>query len=176
MKILLTGATGQVGFELERSLQALGQVIVTNRDSMELRDIEQVREVIRTVKPQLIVNPAAFTNVDEAERQPELAFRINAEAPAVMAEEARKLGAAMIHYSTDYVFDGKKQAAYAETDRPNPINVYGASKLAGEQAITGADIPHLIFRTSWVYGMRGENFLLTIVGQYLMQVLHDRIF
>ncbi len=163
MKILLTGVSGQVGYELERSLQALGEVVAVDRARMDLSDLDQVRDVVRAVRPGLIVNPAAYTAVDKAEMEPELAYRINAEAPAVMAAEARALGAAMVHYSTDYVFDGSKQGAYVETDTTNPINVYGHSKLAGEQAIAAAGIAHLILRTSWVYGMRGKNFLLTML-------------
>ena len=122
-----------------------------------------MRATIRQVKPDLIVNPAAYTAVDLAEREPTLAMRINGEAPGVMAEEAKSLGAAMIHYSTDYVFDGRKQGAYTEADSPNPQNVYGSSKLAGEQAVQAAGIPHLILRTSWVYGMHGKNFLRTVM-------------
>ena len=163
MKILLTGASGQVGYELQRSLQALGQVIALDRSRMDLSDLDQVRAVVRALRPGLIVNPAAYTAVDQAESEPALAHRINAEAPAVMAAEARLLGAAMVHYSTDYVFDGTRQGAYIETDTTNPINVYGASKLAGEQAIAAAGIAHLILRTSWVYGMRGKNFLQTML-------------
>ena len=163
MKILLTGKNGQVGYELERSLQGLGEIVAVGRSEMDLSDLQQVRDVIRSVKPDLIVNPAAYTAVDQAEREPALALRINAEAPAVMAEEARKLGAGIIHYSTDYVFDGSKQSAYLETDPTCPVNVYGATKLAGEQAIQAAGVPHLILRTSWVYGMRGKNFLLTVL-------------
>lgn len=163
MKILLTGAQGQVGYELERSLQALGQVTAVDRARMDLSDLGQVRAVIRSVKPGLIVNAAAYTAVDKAESEPGLARRINAEAPEVMAIEARKLGAAMVHYSTDYVFDGSKAGAWLETDTPNPINAYGQSKLEGEQAVAAAGIDHLILRTSWVYGMRGKNFLLTML-------------
>lgn len=163
MKILVTGKNGQVGYELERSLQSLGEIIAVDRRQMDLSDLGQVRDVIRTVKPNLIINAAAYTEVDKAESEPELAMRINAEAPGVMAEEAKKLGAAMIHYSTDYVFDGKKSSPYFETDATCPINVYGATKLAGERAIQNVNIPHLILRTSWVYGMRGKNFLLTIL-------------
>jgi dTDP-4-dehydrorhamnose reductase len=163
MKILLTGATGQVGYELERSLQALGEVVAVDRARMDLSELDQVRDVVRAVRPGLIVNPAAYTAVDKAESEPQLAHRINAEAPAVMAAEARLLGAAMVHYSTDYVFDGAKQGPYTELDATGPISVYGSSKLAGEQAILAAGIPHLILRTSWVYGMRGKNFLLTML-------------
>jgi dTDP-4-dehydrorhamnose reductase len=163
MKILLTGSSGQVGYELERSLQGLGEVVAADRSRMDLADLDQVRAVIRAVRPGLIVNPAAYTAVDKAESEPELAFRINAEAPGVMAEEAKKLGAALVHYSTDYVFPGDDPAPRVEHDATGPINVYGASKLAGERAIAAAGVPHLIFRTSWVYGMRGKNFLLTML-------------
>ncbi|HSY28906.1 MAG TPA: dTDP-4-dehydrorhamnose reductase [Burkholderiaceae bacterium] len=163
MRILLTGKTGQVGYQLERSLQGLGEVIALNSSQMNLAELDQVREVIRRVKPDLIVNPAAYTAVDLAEREPDVAMRINGDAPGVMAEEAKSLGAAMIHYSTDYVFDGSKQGAYTEGDSPNPVNVYGSSKLAGERAVQAAGIPYLILRTSWVYGMHGKNFLRTVM-------------
>jgi dTDP-4-dehydrorhamnose reductase len=163
VKILLTGSTGQVGYELARSLQGVGQVVAADRNVMDLSDLDQVRDVIRREKPGLIVNPAAYTAVDKAESEPELAYRINAEAPGLMAQEARLLGAAMVHYSTDYVFDGSQPGPRVEDDATGPLNVYGASKLAGEHAIAAAGIPHLIFRTSWVYGMRGKNFLLTML-------------
>jgi dTDP-4-dehydrorhamnose reductase len=163
MKILLTGRTGQVGYELERSLQGLGEIISLDRNQMDLANLDQVRNIVRQIKPTLIINPAAYTAVDLAESEPDLAMRINAEAPAVMAEEAKKLGAAMIHYSTDYVFDGTKRTPYIESDPTCPINVYGRTKLAGEQAIQETGIKHLILRTSWVYGMRGRNFLLTVL-------------
>jgi len=162
MRILLTGRTGQVGYELERSLQGLGEIVALDRTQMDLADLDSVREAVRNVRPDLIVNPAAYTAVDQAESEHELALRINGEAPGVMAEEARKLGAAMIHYSTDYVFDGSKAGAYTEDDAPCPINAYGRSKLAGERAIQASGVAHLIFRTSWVYGLRGKNFLLTV--------------
>lgn len=163
MKILLTGASGQVGFQLERSLQSQGQVLAPGRDLLDLADLDQVRDTVRALRPDLIVNAAAYTAVDKAESEAALAHRINGEAPGVMAQEARRLGAAMVHYSSDYVFDGTKVGAYVETDLPNPLNVYGASKLAGEQAVAAAGIPHLILRTSWVYGVRGRNFLLTML-------------
>lgn len=163
MRILLTGCSGQVGYELQRSLQGLGEVIAVDRARMDLANLDQVRAVIREVQPGLIVNPAAYTAVDKAESEPELAYRINAEAPAVMAEEAKRLDAALVHYSTDYVFPGTDPAPRVETDVTGPVNVYGASKLAGEQAIVAVGVRHLIFRTSWVYGMRGKNFLLTML-------------
>jgi dTDP-4-dehydrorhamnose reductase len=179
MKILLTGASGQVGYQLERSLQGLGEVVALDRTQMDLSNLDQVRDVIRALRPGLIVNPAAYTAVDRAEAEPALAHRINAEAPAVMAQEAKALGAAMVHYSTDYVFDGTKAGPYLETDPACPINVYGHSKLAGEQAIIAAGIPHLILRTSWVYGMRGNNFLLTMLRlakeRDALQVVSDQV-
>jgi len=161
--ILLTGINGQVGFELARSLQGLGKIVALDRSGMDLANLDQVRRVVRELKPKLIVNPAAYTAVDKAESEANVAMRLNAEAPAVLAEEAKKLGAGLIHYSTDYVFDGTKDGAYVETDPTNPQNVYGQSKLAGEQAIVGSGCSHLIFRTSWVYGTRGKNFLLTML-------------
>jgi len=161
--ILLTGVNGQVGFELARSLQGLGRVVALDRSHLDLADLNQVRQVVRDVKPELIVNPAAYTAVDKAETDVDACMRANAEAPGVMAEEAKKLGAALVHYSTDYVFDGTKDGAYLEDDVVNPQNVYGKSKLAGEQAIAASGCDHLIFRTSWVYGTRGKNFLLTML-------------
>jgi dTDP-4-dehydrorhamnose reductase len=163
LKILLTGKNGQVGHELERSLQGLGTVIAPDRQQMDLSNPDQLRAFIRATEPDLIINPAAYTAVDLAESEPELAMRINAEAPGLMAEEAARLGATLIHFSTDYVFDGSKQGAYLETDVTNPLSVYGKTKLAGEQAILAADCAHLILRTSWIYGLRGKNFLLTML-------------
>jgi dTDP-4-dehydrorhamnose reductase len=161
--ILLTGVNGQVGFELARTLQGLGRVVAVDRTGLDLADLDQVRRVVREVKPSLIVNPAAYTAVDKAETDVDTAMRINAEAPGVLAEEAKRLGAALVHYSTDYVFDGTKEGAYVEDDAVNPQNVYGKSKLAGEQAVAASGCDHLIFRTSWVYGTRGKNFLLTML-------------
>lgn len=163
MKILLTGKNGQVGWELQRTLAPLGEVVALDRQALDLTSPDAIRALIREVKPGLIVNPAAHTAVDKAESEPEIAMAVNGIAPGIMAEEAKKLGAAMVHYSTDYVFDGSKGTPYNEDDAPSPINVYGRTKLAGEQAIQAAGIPHLILRTSWVYGSRGKNFLLTVM-------------
>jgi len=152
-----------VGWELERTLAPLGEVIATDRSTLDLSDIDAVRRVVREVKPEIIVNAAAYTAVDRAESEPELAMRINGIAPRVLAEEAKRLGALLLHYSTDYVFDGTKSTPYVESDVPSPINAYGQSKLAGEQAIEASGASHLILRTSWVYGPRGKNFLLTML-------------
>ncbi|MGP8439551.1 dTDP-4-dehydrorhamnose reductase [Paraburkholderia fungorum] len=161
--ILVTGVNGQVGFELARSLQGLGRVTAVDRSVLDLSNADQIRAVVREVRPALIVNPAAYTAVDKAETESALAMRINAEAPGVLAEEAKKLGAALIHYSTDYVFNGEKQGAYLEDDPTDPQNEYGRTKLLGEQAVAASGVDHLIFRTSWVYGSRGKNFLLTML-------------
>ena len=161
--ILLTGVNGQVGFELERSLQGLGRVVAFDRGSLDLADLDQVRQVVRDVRPALIVNPAAHTAVDRAESEPDAAMQLNAYAPEVLANEAKRLGALLVHYSTDYVFDGTKDGAYVEDDPVNPQNAYGRSELAGEQAIVASGCAHLIFRTSWVYGARGKNFLQTML-------------
>ncbi|MBZ0094024.1 MAG: dTDP-4-dehydrorhamnose reductase [Sulfuricella sp.] len=162
-KILLVGKNGQVGWELQRTLAPLGDVVAVDRQGMDLANPDSIRGAIRTIRPDLIVNAAAYTAVDKAESEPDLAMAINGIAPGIMAEEAKRLGAAMVHYSTDYVFDGTKTSPYTEEDAPNPLSVYGKTKLAGERAIQEAGIPHLIFRTSWVYGARGRNFLLTIL-------------
>lgn len=163
MKILLTGKNGQVGWELERALAPLGEVIACDRTELDLANSEQIVAVVRETKPQIIVNAAAYTAVDKAESEPELAHAINGRAPGILANEAKMLGALLVHYSTDYVFDGTKARPYTEEDAPNPISVYGRTKLAGEQAIQSSGCRHIIFRTSWVYGPRGKNFLLTIL-------------
>jgi dTDP-4-dehydrorhamnose reductase len=162
-KILLTGKYGQVGWELQRTLAPLGDIIAVSRQEMDLADPDSIIKVIRQVRPSLIVNAAAYTAVDKAESESDLALAVNGVAPGIMAEEAKRLNAAIIHYSTDYVFDGTGKQPYAEDDAPNPLNVYGRTKLAGEQAIQAVGIPHLILRTSWVYGARGKNFLLTVL-------------
>ena len=162
-RILLTGATGQVGGELLKLLAPLGKVVAPSREAMDLADAASVRDTIRSVRPRWIVNPGAYTAVDKAESEPLLAYAINAEALAVIGEEARKIAAGVIHFSTDYVFDGSGDTPYRETDTTRPASVYGASKLAGEKALAASGAGHLIFRTSWVYGPVGRNFLLTIL-------------
>ena len=161
-KILLTGINGQVGHALQAELGEYALISLA-RDQLDLSNIDQIRQVVRELKPDLIINPAAYTAVDKAESEPELAHAINALAPQVLAEEAARLDAALIHFSTDYVFDGTKLGAYEETDAVNPISVYGKTKLAGEDAIRVVGLPHLILRTSWVYGVYGKNFLKTII-------------
>lgn len=162
MRILLTGRNGQVGWELERTLAPLGEIVAFDRHGLDLADADRLRTVVRELKPQLVVNAAAYTAVDQAEHESALAEAINGTAPGILAEESKRLGALLVHYSTDYVFDGTKPAPYTEDDRPHPGNAYGRSKLAGEQAIQAVGGRHLIFRTSWVYGLRGGNFLLTM--------------
>jgi len=161
--ILLIGKNGQVGGELLHLLPSLGEVVAPNRSEMDLSKPSDISQIIRKVRPQIIVNAAAYTAVDQAQTDEAMALAINAEAPGLMAREAKEIGATVIHYSTDYVFDGSKRTPYEETDPTNPINVYGKTKLAGEEAIRAAEIPHLIFRTAWVYATRGRNFLLTIL-------------
>jgi dTDP-4-dehydrorhamnose reductase len=160
--IMLTGAGGQLGFELATLLAAHGDVVTSDVGTLDLTDPDAIVEAVRSLRPSLIVNAAAYTAVDLAEKESELAHAINGRAPAVLAEEARKLGAVLIHYSTDYVFDGTSTVPYAEDAPTGPLNVYGASKLAGEAAVAASGAIALTFRTSWVYGMRGKNFLLTM--------------
>jgi dTDP-4-dehydrorhamnose reductase len=161
--ILVTGSTGQVGGAAARTFTRFGEVIAPGRDWLDLTDENAIRAVMREVRPRWVVNAAAHTAVDKAETEPELAFAVNAEAPRILGEEAAGIGAAVIHFSTDYVFDGSKDSPYTETDSTGPLNVYGKSKLAGEQALAATGAPHLIFRTSWVYGGTGKNFLLSIL-------------
>jgi dTDP-4-dehydrorhamnose 3,5-epimerase len=161
-RILLTGCNGQVGWELARTLSTLGEVVATDSRTMDLADPDAIRRVMAEVRPRVIVNPAAHTAVDKAEGEPDRARAINALAPGVLAEEAEKLGALLVHYSTDYVFDGSGATPWREEDATGPLNVYGATKLEGENAIRERCRRHLIFRTSWVYGLRGANFLLTM--------------
>ncbi|MBV4485758.1 dTDP-4-dehydrorhamnose reductase [Pseudomonas sp. SWRI153] len=184
MKILLLGKNGQVGWELQRSLAPLGELVALDRRSVDglsgdLSDLESLRATIRQVKPDVIVNAAAYTAVDKAESETELADRVNGLASGVMAEEAAALGAWLIHYSTDYVFSGQGVTPWQETDAVAPVNHYGASKLAGEQAITASGCKHLIFRTSWVYGARGNNFAKTMLrlakDREALSVIADQI-
>lgn len=174
--ILLTGVHGQVGAALSRALDAFNAlnpmclskdvkltVVKLSRAELDLSNADAIRHVIQSVKPTMIINPAAYTAVDKAESEPDLAFAINATAPRVMAEEAAKLQAKLIHFSTDYVYDGKKATPYVESDETNPLSVYGQTKLAGEEAIRLVDSQHLIFRTSWVFGNDGHSFMKTIL-------------
>jgi dTDP-4-dehydrorhamnose reductase len=160
---LILGSAGQLGTELRRSFAGTAEIVCHDRNALDIGVEEQVRRTIRDVEPDVILNAAAYTAVDRAESEPARAFAINAEAPGVLAEEARRSNALLVHYSTDYVFDGSKTCAWAEDDQPNPLNVYGASKLAGEEAIRRVGGKYLIFRTSWVYGAHGNNFLLTML-------------
>lgn len=167
MKVLINGRHGQVSHELQRRLRAVGELIVLGRDQLDLAQPEQIRRQVQNIRPDLIINAAAHTAVDLAESEPQAAFAINAVAPGVLAEEALALDIPLIHYSTDYVFNGMKAGPYTEDDTPNPLGVYGKSKLAGEQAIRDVQGKHLILRTSWVYSTHGRNFLLTM--QRLLQ-------
>ncbi len=160
---MIVGHLGQVGVELQRSLASLGELALADRESVELAQPSSVRELLRRCRPDIVVNAAAYTAVDRAESEPELSHAINGVAPGVLAEEAARLRALLIHYSTDYVFDGSKQSPWLESDAPNPINVYGKSKLAGERAVAAAGGRHYIFRTSWVYAPHGSNFVRTII-------------
>ncbi|PPC94277.1 MAG: dTDP-4-dehydrorhamnose reductase [Methylotenera sp.] len=165
-KILLTGINGQVGHSLQVALQASQfptELIALDRTQLDLANAEQIREVVRTIQPDLIINPAAYTAVDKAESEYDLAYSINAIAPGILAEEAARLNAKLIHFSTDYVYNGRKLEAYQEDDATQPLSVYGKTKLAGEEAIRPVGIPHLIFRTAWVYGAYGKNFMKTIL-------------
>ena len=163
MKILLTGAAGQLGRELKRSLACLGKLLACDRRHLDLARPDALREAVRAFAPTVIVNAAAYTAVDKAETDSAAAHAINATAPGILAEEARRLGALLVHYSTDYVFDGTKLAPYTEADTPAPLSAYGRSKHAGELAIIGVGGRHLILRTSWVYGLHGANFMKTML-------------
>lgn len=162
-RFLVTGANGQLGFELQRALAPLGEVVACGRDACDLSSPDSIRAAVRSAKPDVIFSAGAYTAVDKAESEPDLARAINGDAPRILGEEAAKLGALVIHYSTDYVFDGTKTAAYSEDDATNPLGVYGKTKLEGENALAASGADHLIFRTSWVFGAHGKNFIKTIL-------------
>jgi dTDP-4-dehydrorhamnose reductase len=177
--ILVTGARGQLGAELAPALAPLGRVVAVDRALLDLADADALVRVVREIAPAWIVNAAAYTAVDRAETERDTAFAINARAPGILAEEAKRLGAILVHYSTDYVFDGTRDVPYDETCAPNPLNVYGASKLAGEQAVAASGAAALTLRTSWVYGLRGSNFLLTIrrlaAERNVLRIVDDQV-
>jgi dTDP-4-dehydrorhamnose reductase len=162
MKILLTGSNGQVGFELNKKLSALGDVIATDREELDLTKLDAIRAFIDHTKPDIIINPAAYTAVDKAESEPELAYQINTLAPEVLADKAAELDIPLVHFSTDYVFDGLKKEAYVESDETNPQSVYGHTKCEGEEKVR-THAKHIILRTSWVFGVHGNNFLKTML-------------
>jgi dTDP-4-dehydrorhamnose reductase len=177
--ILLVGKNGQVGAELSPLLPRFGNLVAPDRQQLDLCKPAGLRSVVRKVRPQIIVNAAAYTAVDKAEAEPQIAYAVNAEAPGILAEEAAKIGAVLMHFSTDYVFDGSKQTPYTESDLTNPLSVYGKSKLAGEEAIRQSGVLHLIFRISWVYSTRGQNFLLTLLRlgseREELRMVHDQL-
>ncbi|NOQ63565.1 MAG: dTDP-4-dehydrorhamnose reductase [Methyloprofundus sp.] len=183
MKILLFGKNGQVGWELQRSLVSLGELIALDQNSQDycgdLTDLQGLAETVQQIKPDIIVNAAAYTAVDKAQSEPELARLINADAVAVLAQEAKKIAACLVHYSTDYVFDGSGTVAWQEADMTAPLNIYGVTKLAAEQAIQASGCQYLIFRTSWVYATRGNNFAKTMLRlaqeQESLSVIDDQI-
>jgi dTDP-4-dehydrorhamnose reductase len=179
MKLLLLGNTGQLGWELQRAIQPLGEVVAFDYPQVDLADPASIHKVMQEYRPEGILNATAYTAVDKAESEPELAEAINGKGPGVLAEEARKLNAVLIHFSTDYVFDGTKGAPYEETDLPNPINVYGESKLFGEQAIQTVGGDYLIFRTAWVYSLRRESFVTKVLEwarkKELLRVVDDQV-
>jgi dTDP-4-dehydrorhamnose reductase len=178
-KILQIGTNGQVGWELLRTCSPLGDVVALDYPVVDLCDHEGLRRLVREIKPNIILNAAAYTNVDNAESEPEKARAINATGPAVLAEEAKKINAVLVHYSTDYVFDGTKGIPYVETDQPNPLNVYGQTKLEGEQAIAASGCANLVLRTSWVYSLREGGFVTKVLKwartQEVMRVVDDQI-
>lgn len=163
-KILIFGKTGQLGWELQRCLAPLGEIHSYGSSDLDLTQVDKLVKIIRVIRPSIIVNASAYTAVDRAETEHELAFAINAKAPEVMAEEARLLNAVFVHYSTDYVFDGTKSFAYSEDDQTNPLNVYGQSKLAGERSILQVGGAYIILRTSWVYSLRGDSFVTKVLS------------
>jgi len=179
MKLLLLGNNGQLGWELQRSLQPLGVVVALDYPEINMADAVSIRKTMRKHRPDIIINATAYTAVDKAESEPELAQAINGTGPGVLLEEARKLKAVLVHYSTDYVFDGTKGAQYVETDLPHPLNTYGESKLAGEQAIQSEGGACIILRTAWVYSLRQESFVSKVLGwarkNEIMRIVDDQI-
>jgi dTDP-4-dehydrorhamnose reductase len=179
MKLLLLGNTGQLGWELNRTLAPLGDLIALDYPQLDLTNMKQTRQIIQNIQPQVIVNATAYTAVDRAEQEIDLATMINAVAPGVIAEEASRISAALIHYSTDYIFDGEKKSDYLETDTPNPLNAYGVTKLRGEQAVADVGGAHLILRTSMVYSLRRDNFLLKVLHwartQPVLKMVTDQV-
>lgn len=163
MRILITGGAGQVGWELCRTLAVYGDIFAPARSQLDLESADSIVSSVRDFRPELIINAAGYTAVDRAESDAELAAKVNGDAPRILAEEAARLGAGIVHYSTDYVFDGTKREAYGEADDAAPINVYGRTKLAGERGVAGSNPANLILRTGWLYGPRGRNFLLTVL-------------
>lgn len=179
MKILLFGKTGQLGWELERTLAALGTVQALGQNELDLQDQAALKQAIFTTKPDVIVNASAYTAVDRAEQEKEIAMRVNAEAPGLMAQAAKEIRAVFVHYSTDYVFDGSQRTPYTESDKVNPLNVYGQSKLSGEQAAAEARGAHVILRTSWVYSLRGDGFVSKVLRwartQEILKIVSDQV-
>ncbi len=162
-RILLIGKVGQVGWELRRTLAPMAQVVCVDFPEIDLTSGDSIRQWVAQTKPGIVINAAAYTAVDKAESEQDRAMKINGVAPGILAEEAKKSGALLVHYSTDYIFDGTQTAPYVETDAPNPLGTYGRTKLAGDEAVRAAGGPHLIFRLCWVYGARGQNFMLTMM-------------
>jgi dTDP-4-dehydrorhamnose reductase len=179
MRILLIGNKGQLGWELERTLASLGEPHSYDYPDIDLASIESIHQVFSQTKPNLVINAAAYTAVDRAESEPDLAYAINATAPAILSHEAQKTGAAFIHFSTDYVFDGFKARPYVETDPPNPLSVYGRTKLAGEQEVQRIDGSYLILRTSWVYSLRRDSFVNKVLhwarSQSSLKIVTDQV-
>ena len=178
-KILLFGKTGQLGWELQHFIKPFGETIALSSNQLDVKNLQELKRTIEEIKPNIIINASAYTAVDRAEEEREIAMQVNAHAPAVMAECAKALNAVLIHYSTDYVFDGEKNTPYTENDLMNPLNVYGQSKLEGEQAISQVGGVHVILRTSWVYSLRGENFVTKVLAwarqKETMQIVSDQI-
>jgi len=173
------GRIGQVGWELRRTLAPMAQVTCLDLPEIDLTQADSIRQAVREARPDVVINAAAYTAVDKAESEPDKAMQINGIAPGVLAEEARKLGALLVHYSTDYVFEGTKTEPYEESDEPNPLSSYGRSKLAGDRAVQAVGGAHLIFRLCWVYGARGQNFMLTVMRlareRERLRVVHDQV-